>query len=400
MMPVQRNQAIRLANRASRIPTGYADPPRGAGRDIISLAAGSPASEAIPIDDLSVAFGEVLAQGRTALQYGEIAGWADLREWIALREAIRRGRAVAADQVLITAGAQQGLDLLARVLLDPGDTVALEDPAFPGARAVFQLWEAQLAGITVDGNGLDTDVLRAKLGNGLRPKLLYTVASFQNPSGITLSGARRKDLADLADRFGFLVVEDDAYVDLRFVGEPVPPVASMTDNVVSLGSFSKTVAPGLRLGWMIAPRSLAPALSAIKIWADLGCPHLTQRALLRVLEKPGWLASRIDYITSLYREREQALRDGFTRHLGGRLTVNAPHGGIFSWATLTSDSLTSDELLPHAVSLGVSFVPGSLCSVEVDWSKSLRLSFATQTVDRLHEAARRLVAALEQAEQE
>lgn len=359
--------------------------------DVISLAGGLPSAEAFPSGVLAEAATAALAgTGAGALQYSTTEGRPDLRAWVADQRPVPTDP----DQVLVTAGSQQALDLLARTTLSPGDTVALADPGYVGALQVLRLAGARLAGIPVDGEGLDTAALADRLAAGLRPRLVYVVAEFDNPSGVTLSEARRRHLADLADRYGFWIVEDDPYGALRWVGSGPTPMACLSDRVVGLGTTSKVLAPGLRVGWLVAPASLVGEAVILKQATDLHTSSLGQALAAALLLRPGFLAAHLDGLRDRYRRQAGALLAALEAHIGDRLAVHRPEGGMFCWATFRDGTDTS-ALLPRALDAGVAFVPGAAFAVEAGHPHGLRLTFATADETTLAEAARRIAAALD-----
>jgi 2-aminoadipate transaminase len=388
-MPVQTSAPIRLARAAGRINSSairdlldVVDRP-----EVISLAGGLPAAETFPAGALADAFADILATDPGALQYSTTEGFLPLRSWVAQRHSIE------VDGVLITHGSQQALDLVVRALVEPGATVVLADPAYVGALQVFRLAGARLAPVPSDFNGLRVDVLADRLRAGERPALVYVVANFDNPTGATLSLERRIVLAELADHYGFVVVEDDPYGELRWDGEALAPISAFTDRAVTLGTFSKIVCPGLRIGYSVAPPRLANAMVVLKQALDLQTSTLSQRALHRVVTAPGFLAAQVDRLRPLYRDRCAALVDALHAELGDRLEFDPPSGGMFVWARF-SHFVDAQELLPRAVEHGVAYVPGQAFAVEGEYRQSLRLSFATTPPDQLVEGVRRLARAL------
>jgi 2-aminoadipate transaminase len=360
---------------------------------VLSLAGGLPCADGFPTERMAVAAERALAGGGRygveALQYGPTEGDAELRRLVAPAD-------VAFDQMLVTTGSQQGLDLVARALIDPGDPVVVEAPGYLGALQAMRVCEPRFVPVRTDEHGLRVDELGALLAAGLRPKLVYTVPNFQNPSGATLSLERRRELGDLADRFGFVVVEDDPYGALRFAGEPLPPVRLFTDNAVTLGSASKVLAPGLRVGWLSAPRWLVGSLVRLKQAADLHTSSLAQRIALDVLSDKAFMAGHLPRIADLYRARCDALVSA----LDGVLELSRPDGGMFLWCRLPIGSarLDTTEVLPLAVERGVAFVPGAAFFVDGAGHDTMRLSYATLSPVELVEAAGRLDGVLADAE--
>ena len=355
--------------------------------DVISLAGGLPAAETFPGAALTAAIADIVAADPSALQYSTTEGFLPLREWVAGRHDAR------ADDVVVTHGSQQALDLVARALVEPGDTVALADPGYVGAIQVLRLAGARLLPIPVDADGLRVDVLEERLRAGARPALVYVVANFNNPTGATLAYERRAALGALADHYGFVVVEDDPYGDLRWRGEPLPPLASFTDRTITLGTVSKIVCPGLRIGYAVAPSSVAPALVLVKQALDLHTSTLSQQGVHRLLTTPGFLAAQLDRLRPLYRDRATALAYALQRELGDQLRFHPPSGGMFVWAEFVDD-VDTQQLLPSAVARGVAYVPGQAFAVGTDHHRCLRLSFVTTSPEQLLEGVRRLAAAV------
>jgi 2-aminoadipate transaminase len=359
--------------------------------EIISLAGGLPAPEGFPVPALAEAAAEVLARDpAAALQYSTTEGLPALRAWIAAR----RPRSTGPDQVLVTHGSQQGLDLVVRATVRPGDTVALADPAYVGALQVFRQADVELAGMPTDGQGLCVDVLADRLAAGLRPRLVYVVADFDNPTGVTLSEERRDALVRLAEHYGFLVIEDDPYSELRWSGARLAPLAARSNHVVGLGTASKILAPGLRVGWVVAADGLARELVTLKQAADLHTSSFAQHVVTAVLTRPGFLEPHLADLRARYQRQAEVLLSALAHRLGDRIAVHAPAGGMFCWARLPHGP-DPDTLLSRALEHGVAFVPGRAFSVTNTSSDGLRLSFATEPPARLEEAVRRLALALD-----
>ena len=360
---------------------------------VLSLAGGIPAVEAIPLEELRAAAAEL---GTAAFQYTPTEGYAPLVAVLAARTATELGRDVGEDQLLVTGGSQQALDLLGRVLLDPGDLVAMEHPGYLGAIQAWEAYEPAFLAVPVDADGMDTGALADALAAGARPKLVYTVPDFSNPTGATLTAGRRAELAELAGRYGFLIVEDDPYGHLRFSGEPLAPVGSLSGHVVRLGTVSKTVAPGLRVGWAVGPPELIALMVRAKQAADLQASTTGQAMALALLERPGWLDAQVARIVPLYRERALALARALREHVGDAIELRDPAGGMFLWGRLTAPGSDSEALLTRAIAHGVAFVPGAAFTVPGGGPlrDGLRLSYATLSPVQLDEAARRLASAI------
>lgn len=354
---------------------------------ILSMAGGLPAPDTFPTGALAEAAQTLLADPAT-VQYTTTEGLPALREWVAGRSAT----VVDPDDVLVTTGSQQGLDLVVRALTDPGDTVAADSPGYLGALQVLQANGCRVLPVPVDGQGLDPAALEAQLAAGARPKLVYTCASLQNPTGTTLPPARRQHLADLAERYGFVIVEDDPYSALRWAGTQPDPMFTLTDRAIWLSTFSKTLAPGLRLGWMVGPQAVLGAVTKLKQSADLHTPTLSQHLAAAVVSRPGWFDQHLAGLVPVYEERARALAAAVRAELGDRATFAEPSGGMFLWVAL--DGADTDALLLRAIDAGVAFVPGSVFHVDGGGTHALRLSFATLDPPRLAEGAARLARAL------
>jgi 2-aminoadipate transaminase len=360
--------------------------------EILSLAGGMPSPAGFPVEAIADASAAALAEdGGAALQYATTEGHLPLREWIADRQPVP----TSIDGVIVTSGSQQAIELLARAILGPGDTVVLGEPGYVGAIQAFRSAGARLVGLPVDGGGLRVDVLADRLDHGLRPRLVYVVANFDNPTGATLRPERRAALAGLADRHGFVVVDDDPYGELRWRDSAPRPLAELTDRVVTLGSTSKVLCPGLRVGWAVAAPELVGELVVIKQAADLHSSSLSQRIAHRVLSRPGFLGPHIEGLRVRYRRQADALAGALRREAGDHLTFDDPDGGMFLWARLTGD-VDPTPLLAVALDHGVAFVPGSAFAVAGphEHRDRIRLSFATGEPDELAEAATRLAAAI------
>jgi 2-aminoadipate transaminase len=356
--------------------------------EVISLAGGLPGTDLLPRERIATALAAAIADP-AAVQYGETAGLRPLREVLAEHEAGRLGRPVTPTDVVVTSGSQQALDLVARALLDPGDPVVVEDPVYVGALQVFQAAGAALHAVPVDAGGMAVDVLADRLAAGLRPRLVHTVSSFHNPRGATLTGPRRARLAELAERYGFLVVEDDPYGLLAFDGPPPAPVAAHGDRVVRLGSASKVLAPALRVGWLTGPAPLCAAVERLKQSTDLCTSSLTQLVTADLLADHAWFAAHLDQLRGALRERAAALTGAVGAVFADAVTCSVPTGGMFCWLEFTDGTRPAD-LLPAALDHGVGYVPGTAFTVGQDLSAAARLCFASNPADGLHTAVERL----------
>ncbi len=372
-----------------------------ASSDILSLAGGLPAPDSFPVAELRREADRLLGEfGARSVQYSTTDGVVELRSWIADHAAAATGRSIDAAQVLVTHGSQQGLDLIAKVMLDPGDVVVVEAPSYLGAIQALELFEPTFVSITGDRHGLDTRELADRLAGGLRPKLVYVVANFHNPTGATLADERRRELAELADRYGFLVVEDDPYGAIRFAGSPIPPVLAHSERVVHLSTFSKIVAPGFRVGWAIGPPEVMAMLARAKQAADLHTSTFAQLLLANVVDRPGWLEEQQRRIVPIYRDRCVALCDAIDAVLGEQVAYHRPDGGMFVWLAFAGGALGeggAPALLSAALEHGMAFVPGTAFEAGDTVGRfhhHARLSYATCTPAQLVDAVDRLAAAL------
>ncbi|WP_150116434.1 PLP-dependent aminotransferase family protein [Williamsia herbipolensis] len=351
---------------------------------VLSMAGGLPATELIPAQRIAAAAASAVGD-RDLLQYTASAG---LRR---TRESIARHEAVAPEQVLVTHGSQQALSLLAAALVDPGDVVVVDDPVYVGAMQVFASVGADIRGLPLTEKGIDVSLLARWCADGLRPTIVHTVTAFHNPGGVSADAARRRDLAELADRHGFWVIDDDPYGRLRFRGDVPAPTRSFGDRVITLGSASKILAPALRVGWLIAPPQVVALVERLRQSADLCGSALCQAVVGDLLDDTDWLSAHIAAVAGAYGRRAHALVAALADVFGEAIETSVPDGGMFCWARLPGVDTTA--LLDAAVDHGVAYVPGQAFSVRRDLSDRLRLSFATLTEDQLRTAAGRLHAA-------
>lgn len=365
--------------------------------EVISFAGGLPAPELFDAAGIAAAFAQVLAEDPSrALQYSTSEGDPELRAAVAARTTAR-GLATDADDLIVTTGSQQGLTLLATALLEPGDAVLVEDPCYLAALQIFSLAGARVVPVPTDDEGLDPAALD-EITARERPKLLYVVPTFQNPTGRTLSAERRAAVAEVAARRGLWIAEDDPYGELRFEGEPVPWVASFPgaeDRTALLGSFSKVMAPGLRLGTLRAPAALRRACVIAKQAADLHTSTVDQAAAARYLAVAD-LDAHLVRVRTAYHERRDALVDGLSEALPEGSRWNRPAGGMFVWATLP-EGYDATALLPEVVRHDVAYVPGAPFFAGTPDATAARLSFVTHSPKEIREGLSRLKKALEQA---
>ncbi|MFF8671509.1 PLP-dependent aminotransferase family protein [Streptomyces sp. NPDC015242] len=358
--------------------------------EVINFAGGLPAPELFDAEGIAESFRAVLAeQPARALQYSTTEGEPTLRAALAAR-ATARGLPTGPDDLLVTTGSQQALSLLATALLEPGDTVLVEDPCYLAALQAFGFAGARVVPVPGDEHGLDPRALEELVGRE-RPKLLYTVPTFQNPTGRTLPAERREAVAAVAARHGLWIVEDDPYGELRYEGARVPWIASLPgaeDRTVLLGSFSKVMAPGLRLGWLRAPGELRRACAVAKQAADLHTPTVNQLAAARYLADHD-LDAHVARVAGVYRARRDAMLAGLAGALPEGSVWNRPEGGMFLWARLPQPYDTT-ELLARVVRHDVAYVPGAPFYAGPPDRTTLRLCFVTQTPQEIGEGLRRL----------
>jgi len=365
---------------------------------IISFAGGLPSPQTFPIDAMREASERVLRDdGKAALQYAASEGYAPLREWVA-QDLLKQGMNVSPDQVLITTGSQQGLDLVAKILIDAGSRILVETPTYLGALQAFTPMEPVAVGVNSDDHGVDANDLRAKVGTGAdKARFVYLLPNFQNPTGRTMTEERRAAVAQVAIETGLPIIEDNPYGDLWFDAPPAPSLSSRhPDGSVYLGSFSKILAPGLRLGYLVAPTALYPKLLQAKQAADLHTPSFNQRVVAEVL-KDGFIERHVPTIRALYKQQCEAMLAALDREMAGLgLSWNRPVGGMFLWVQLPK-GLKAIPLLAKAVEKGVAFVPGSAFYAEGADESTLRLSFVTATVDQINTGMTALAAAIRES---
>ncbi|MET0695003.1 MAG: PLP-dependent aminotransferase family protein [Propionibacteriaceae bacterium] len=356
---------------------------------VISFAGGLPAPELFDVQGARASFDAVLGSepGR-ALQYSPTEGNRELRASIAARYTAQ-GVPTQTEDILITTGSQQGLSLLATTLVDSGDVVLVESPSYLAALQCFQLAGATLVEVPSAGPGIDLEAL-AGLARIHRPKALYTVATFHNPTGRTLSAENRSGIVELAQRFGFRVIEDDPYRELRYSGAPVPSMATFADgdHVVCTGSLSKILAPGLRLGWVRTNPGIKSAIIVAKQAADLHTSTLDQAAAAHYLAS-GRLDANLDRSRVEYRRRRDAMLAGLPQALPAGSTWNQPDGGMFLWAALPEGYDTADVLI-KAIEHDVAFVPGAPFFATDPQRNTMRISFITYPPEKIAEGTRRL----------
>jgi DNA-binding transcriptional MocR family regulator len=362
-------------------------------QDGVSLAVGLPAAELLPLETFRSVHDRLLSDhGASLLLHSPTEGVSSFRDAVAAYLRARGVRA-GAGEVLVTSGSQQGLHLMARVFLDPGDAVVVEEPTYLGALEAFRHARARLLSVPTDGDGLRTDLLESLLAR-VRPKLIYVLPTFQNPSGRVLSPERRRHLLALARRHDVPILEDDPYWELRYEGESVPPVKSLDaeGHVVYLSSFSKILFPGLRVGFLVAPRNALRLLALAKQGVDLHTNTLGQRLVERFLVE-GHLAAHLERCRREYAQRRDAMLDGLAALGRTGVTASRPAGGFYVWCRLPED-VPAGRLAADAAREGVSYLPGEACSADGAGESHLRLNFTSQPPERIREGLARLGRAL------
>ncbi|MEU7000361.1 PLP-dependent aminotransferase family protein [Nonomuraea sp. NPDC046570] len=367
--------------------------------EVVSLAGGMPYVTALPLDVVGELVADLVARrGPVALQYGSGQGDPHLREQIC--EVMRlEGIDAGADDVVVTVGSQQALDLITRIFIDPGDVVLAEGPSYVGALGTFAAYQAKVVHIAMDDQGIVPESLAQTIyalrAAGSTVKFLYTIPTFQNPAGVTLNVARRQQVLDICQRAGILIVEDNPYGLLGFDGEPMRTLrADCPDGVVYLGSFSKTLAPGFRVGWALAPHAIRDKLVLAMESAVLSHSSFTQLAVGQYLATQPW-REQIKTFRELYRERRDALLGALESLMPAGVTWTRPGGGFFVWASLP-EGLDSKAILPRAVAERVAFVPGTGFFSDGSGSRHMRLSYCFPEPERIREGVRRLSGVIEQ----
>ncbi|WP_235854246.1 PLP-dependent aminotransferase family protein [Nonomuraea aridisoli] len=367
--------------------------------EVVSLAGGMPYVTALPLDMVGELVSDLVTRrGPVALQYGSGQGDPHLREQIC--EVMRlEGINAGANDVVVTVGSQQALDLITRIFIDPGDVVLAEGPSYVGALGTFSAYQAKVVHIAMDDQGIVPESLAQTIyaleTAGAPIKFLYTIPNFHNPAGVTLNIARRQQVLDICQRAGILIIEDNPYGLLGFDGEPMRALrADNPDGVVYLGSFSKTLAPGFRVGWALAPHAIRDKLVLAMESAVLSHSSFTQLAVGQYLATQPW-REQIKSFRELYRERRDALLEALDALMPPEVTWTRPAGGFFVWATLP-EGLDSKAILPRAVAERVAFVPGTGFFSDGSGARHMRLSYCYPEPDRIREGVRRLASVIEQ----
>lgn len=368
---------------------------------IISFAGGFPDPSLFDVDGIREAVNNALTHDSgAALQYGATEGFNPLREQLAALMAQKGCNNVQPDQLIVTTGSQQALDLIGKTLIDAGDKVIVEGPTFLATIQCFRLYGADLVSAPIDAHGVQVDALEALIVEH-KPKLIYLIPTFGNPSGATLTLERRKRVLEMAAKYQTLVVEDDPYGDLYFDAPPPPSLLALSaevtgsrDYLVHCGSLSKILSPGLRIGWMIAPPELLGKATMCKQFSDAHTSTFAQATAAHYL-KAGRMPATLERVRRVYAERALAMGEALHRDIGDKISFTAPQGGLFFWARLTDKTpLTGSTLAQSAIEKGVAFVPGAPFYANNPDHATLRLSFATADVDKINQGISRLAQAL------
>ena len=388
----------RLATRMKTMKRSFIREILKAGEDprVISFAGGLPSPQFFPVKEIASASAKVLAQdGPNVLQYGLSEGYPPLREAIARRYDQKYGLKLSPDEILITNGSQQGLDLIGKILLDRGDELVIERPGYLGAIQSFSIFEPTLRSVPLLSDGIDVAAL-ATTFERYQPKLFYAVTNFQNPSGLTYSKSKRQALAKLLQNHEVFFVEDNPYGELRFMGDDLPPLWGQADGkVFMLGSFSKIVAPGLRLGWICAKKPLIDKLIIAKQAADLHSNYLSQRVIYQYLLDND-LDGHIQTIRAAYRKQRNLMIEMIDEFFPTEIKYTEPEGGMFLWLTLPA-AMSALDLFDQAIQLNVAFVPGEAFYVDGGGAHTLRLNYSNADETKILEGMQRLGEAIKNA---
>jgi 2-aminoadipate transaminase len=362
--------------------------------EVISLAGGLPDTSTFPPQSFAAQMTRIAQESAAeALQYGPTEGFEETKDCI-LEVMGAEGMLPDPDDIIVTTGGQQGIDLVTKTLIDPGDVIICEAPTYPGAVPVFCSYQADVVQVECDEDGMDIDLLEQLLRElrteGRRPKFIYSVPSFQNPAGVTMSFERRQRLVELARANEILVVEDNPYGLLRYGGEPMPPLYQLDggDFVIYIGTFSKILSPGIRLGWTVAPPPVLEKIVLGKQATDLCTSTLTQYFVREYFAERRW-QRYIDDLVEIYRRRRDVMVEALRNNFPAEATWTEPEGGLFIWATLPHYIDTSD-LLAKALRADVAFVPGQAAYVDGRGRHSMRLNFSGVTEDEIREGVRRI----------
>jgi 2-aminoadipate transaminase len=362
--------------------------------EVISLAGGLPDTSTFPPDTFAAVAQRIAAEScAKALQYGPTEGLDETKDCVAQVMAAE-GMRVAPEDMIVTTGGQQVIDLVTKTLIDPGDVVIAEGPTYPGAVPVFSAYEADVVQVDMDSDGMRVDLLEETLDrlerDGRRPKFIYTVPSFQNPAGVTMSQPRRKRLVEVAHERELLVLEDNPYGLLRYEGDPPSPLLSLDGGVyvMYLGTFSKILSPGIRLGWVVAPPPVLEKINLGKQGTDLCTSTLSQLMVQAYFEESRW-RDYVESLTEVYRARRDTMLDALADHFPRQAEWTRPAGGLFIWVTLP-DFIDTTDLLARALRDNVAFVPGEAAFLDGRGRNAMRLNFSGSNEDAIREGIRRI----------
>jgi 2-aminoadipate transaminase len=368
--------------------------------EVISFAGGLPDTSTFPPETFAAVASRIAAEScAKALQYGPTEGLPETKECIAEVMAAD-GTRVDIEDIVVTTGGQQGIDLVAKTLIDPGDVVVAEAPTYPGAVPTFSSYQADVVQIEMDADGMRVDLLEEALERlereGRKPKFIYTVPTFQNPAGVTMSLERRERLVEIAHERELLVLEDNPYSLLRYEGDPVPSLHSLDGGVfvMYLGTFSKILSPGIRLGWVVAPPPVLEKINQGKSGADLCTSTLSQLMVQAYFKEVRW-RDYVESLTALYRDRRDTMLDALADHFPPQAEWTRPGGGLFIWATLP-DFIDTTDLLARALRDNVAFVPGEQAYLDGRGRNSMRLNFSVSNEETIREGIRRIGAVVEE----
>ena len=357
---------------------------------MISFAGGNPSPDTFPAGDVAKITAELMeSSGGTVLQYGATPGWGPLRESVAEMVA-RKGISAEKSDIVILTGSSQGIDLVSKIFLNDGDVILTEAPTFLGALQTFRTYRAEPVGVRVDEGGMDMADLEDKLVK-THAKVIYTIPTFQNPTGRTLDAARREKMLGLAKKYGAIILEDDPYGDLRYSDEPVKPIFTLDhaeDTVIYLGSFSKVISPGLRVGFAVAKPEIIQKMTIAKQGADVHTSNLSQ-AIVDKYIRSGKLYPHIQECCAYYTVQRDAMVNAIRKYLPDTVRYTVPDGGIFIWAALETGESALD-LFKRAVENNVAFVPGVHFFPDLSGENTLRLNFSMCSADTIEEGVRRL----------
>ncbi|MBS4023359.1 MAG: PLP-dependent aminotransferase family protein [Dethiobacter sp.] len=355
--------------------------------EIMSFAGGFPSAEFFPMEKVSEVMDELITQeGRSALQYGPTEGNVELRKYLAAKMT-REGVPAGVDNILITNGSQQGMDLLSKVFVNPGDVVIVEEPGYVGGLGAVHNYQAERLPVPLDAEGLQTDLLAARLRKlkmeGRTPKFAYIVPNFQNPTGICMSFERRKKILELAREYNFLLIEDNPYGEIRFEGEPVQSIKSMDTEgrVIYLGSFSKTFIPGIRVGWLVADESLIQKIACAKQATDLCSNSLGQRMACRFADS-GYIDHHVSTLSERYKAKRDLMLSCMDKYFPAGVTWTVPEGGFFIWVTLP-EGMNARALLLKSIERKVAYVDGAGFFVNGNGKNTARFAFSEACPDKI-----------------